>query len=269
VELRLTIKPQLGNNIEDTICQGEPYTFFGKQIQKTGIYRDTLISSTGCDSVVTLALQVIAPQYTYLSQTICEGSTYEFMGQTLSKAGIYTDTLTSTTTGCDSIVELNLELSTHYQDTIVAHTCDQETYSFYDQTYDKTGKYIVNVEGQGGGCDSVFVLDLTVHTVDTIYVDTVITVDQLPYQYENIIYPEGSETGTYKQTIEVNTEYCHNIVVHTLTINPSTDIEQIKLSETDNVYKIVYKEHIYIVRNNQWYDVTGKQVECPIKDEGK
>ena len=269
VELRLTIKPQLGNNIEDTICQGEPYTFFGKQIQKTGIYRDTLISSTGCDSVVTLALQVIAPQYTYLSQTICEGSTYEFMGQTLSKAGIYTDTLTSTTTGCDSIVELNLELSTHYQDTIVAHTCDQETYSFYDQTYDKTGKYIVNVEGQGGGCDSVFVLDLTVHTVDTIYVDTVITVDQLPYQYENIIYPEGSETGTYKQTIEVNTEYCHNIVVHILTINPSTDIEQIKLSETDNVYKIVYKEHIYIVRNNQWYDVTGKQVECPIKDEGK
>lgn len=267
VELRLTVLPQMGANLADTICQGDTYTFFGQQIQKTGIYRDTLISSTGCDSVVTLALQVVAPQYTYLSKTICEGSTYEFMGQVLSKAGIYTDTLTSVTTGCDSIIELNLELSTHYQDTIVAHTCGEQTYSFYDQTYDKTGKYIVNVEGQAGDCDTVFVLDLTVHAIDTIYVDTVITVDQLPYQYENIIYPEGSETGTYKQTIEVNTEYCHNVVVHTLTINPSTDIEQIKLSEIDDVYKIVYKEHIYIVRNNQWYDVTGKQVECPIKDE--
>lgn len=41
-----------------TTCQNSPYNFNGRLLTATGIYNDTIMSSTGCDSIVTLDLTV-------------------------------------------------------------------------------------------------------------------------------------------------------------------------------------------------------------------
>ncbi|MCO6478336.1 MAG: gliding motility-associated C-terminal domain-containing protein [Phaeodactylibacter sp.] len=42
----------------DTICEGGRYLFGDRPLTEAGVYVDTLISSIGCDSIVTLALEV-------------------------------------------------------------------------------------------------------------------------------------------------------------------------------------------------------------------
>jgi hypothetical protein len=58
VELNLTVVDQILENMFDTICQGENYTFEGEQYSTTGVYTKNLVSSMGCDSVRTLNLMV-------------------------------------------------------------------------------------------------------------------------------------------------------------------------------------------------------------------
>lgn len=49
-----------GADLEATICKGgEPYEWHGKTYERAGIYRDTLVSSVGCDSVETLILSYV------------------------------------------------------------------------------------------------------------------------------------------------------------------------------------------------------------------
>ena len=43
----------------DTICEGLSYNFDGQQLDKSGIYMDSLLSQIGCDSFVTLDLTIL------------------------------------------------------------------------------------------------------------------------------------------------------------------------------------------------------------------
>lgn len=57
VTLDLYVKERrYGDDVEASICPGEPYEWRGKEYNRAGIYRDTLLSSIGCDSVLTLIL---------------------------------------------------------------------------------------------------------------------------------------------------------------------------------------------------------------------
>ena len=57
VTLHLSVTPTL--RAEDqiiTLCQGDTYTWNSKEYNRAGIYRDTTLSSLGCDSIETLVL---------------------------------------------------------------------------------------------------------------------------------------------------------------------------------------------------------------------
>ena len=47
------------HSVQDTICEGGAFLFGDTPLMEGGVYIDTLISSIGCDSIVTLALTVV------------------------------------------------------------------------------------------------------------------------------------------------------------------------------------------------------------------
>ncbi|MCO6489911.1 MAG: gliding motility-associated C-terminal domain-containing protein [Phaeodactylibacter sp.] len=47
------------HSVADTICEGGAYLFGDTPLTEGGVYVDSLLSSIGCDSIVTLALQVV------------------------------------------------------------------------------------------------------------------------------------------------------------------------------------------------------------------
>ena len=57
VTLHLIVQPKLSGEVtEAEICPGEPYSWHGNEYTRAGLYRDTLISSLGCDSIETLVI---------------------------------------------------------------------------------------------------------------------------------------------------------------------------------------------------------------------
>ena len=86
----------------DTICANSSIVFNGQTVTTAGVYKDTLTSVTGCDSLVTLNLALKATASSSFSDSLCPRGSYLFNGQTLTQAGIYNDTLTAAN-GCDSV----------------------------------------------------------------------------------------------------------------------------------------------------------------------
>lgn len=61
--MNLYVRPQVLTNLNITLCSAQYYYFNGMNINTPGIYNDTLISYTGCDSLVNLTLSVVPVNY--------------------------------------------------------------------------------------------------------------------------------------------------------------------------------------------------------------
>jgi gliding motility-associated-like protein len=107
VTLNLTVNPAPVTQLNESICSGNSFTFGNQNLTQSGQYSQTLQTVAGCDSIVNLNL-VVNPVLTSIQNTtICQGESVSFFGQSLSTAGLYSNTL-QTVNGCDSIVNLNL-----------------------------------------------------------------------------------------------------------------------------------------------------------------
>jgi hypothetical protein len=107
ITLQLSVNSALTSTTSGSFCAGGTYIFNGTTLNTAGTYTDTLSASGGCDSIVTLNLTMLNASHTNLSDSICNGDTLYFNGQTLTANGVYRATLVGSNS-CDSIVSLTL-----------------------------------------------------------------------------------------------------------------------------------------------------------------
>jgi len=119
----------------------------------TGIYRDTIPTISGCDSIITTNLIINPITQTTLNTIICQGDTFIVGSHYYTTTGTYTDTLT-TYLGCDSIITTNLTLNSIQQTTLNTTICQGETYSVGVHNYTITGSYTDTLTSFMG-CDSI------------------------------------------------------------------------------------------------------------------
>ena len=152
-------------SIENQIaCTDYLWPVNGVTYTSSGSYATTLPNSNGCDSVVTLNLEVNYPNSATDVQIACDsylwidGNTYS------TNNNLATWTLTNVA-GCDSIVTLDLTISYSNLGTDVQTACD--TYTWIDgNTYTSSNSTATHTLTNVAGCDSVVTLNLTVETVD-------------------------------------------------------------------------------------------------------
>ncbi len=95
----------------DTVmmCSSDSLYLGGVWRKTPGVYIDTLTTANFCDSIVTITVDTLSPDVSYISDTICEGEGI-FFGATLqTSTGVYQETLQNMQ-GCDSVVWLSLEV---------------------------------------------------------------------------------------------------------------------------------------------------------------
>ena len=153
------------------LCQGQNYDFFGTTITEAGTYTHTLANTLGCDSIINLTVTTTPAPFTPVSDYVCEGQEYYGYGFTLND--IVSDTVVTrtvkTTEGCDSIVELTLDLIPTAHVAITATINEGETYEFGGNSLSQAGEY-EHTYHTALGCDSVVTLTLNVTTpVDNAY----------------------------------------------------------------------------------------------------
>ena len=114
VTLNLVVIPAPRNEFNDYVCEGDGYYDNGFQIDV--ITQDTVVTRTvksagGCDSIIIVNIEFVPTIVVDISETIEEGETYLFGGNSLNVSGEYTHIFTSEM-GCDSVVNLTLQVGT-------------------------------------------------------------------------------------------------------------------------------------------------------------
>lgn len=197
-----------GSAILTYTCAGTPYNFYNQQLTTAGVYTETIQTSYGCDSVVTLTLSIVQPDTVTITKGLCSGGSYTFDGQQLTTSGTYQATFTNSG-GCDSLVTLNLSIGTSISITLNEHICDGEIYVHQGQNLTTTGIY-ADTFSAAGGCDSIVTLELQVDSVPTKPIvmsnNTLLNTDSdtnLTYQWylDGALIP-GSNTPSYNAPVD-------------------------------------------------------------------
>jgi len=156
-----------------------------------------------------------------INEVACDSYTSPSGNYIWTTSGVYNDTIPNSS-GCDSIITINLTINQSDNITDTHTACD--SYTWIDGiTYTVSNNTATYTLTNVNGCDSIITLDLTINNSNT-GVDTQIACDSFNW-IDGITYTESNNTATYTLT---NIEGCDSIVTLNLTINHpdyTTDVQ--------------------------------------------
>ena len=156
---------------EDTlICNDEIIEWEGKQISSRGTFTAEYEKADGCDSILTLVVDYLPKHHQSLDTSLCPGETIVIGGEVFDKTGTY-DISMSNKYGCDSTVELNLNVLREYQTQIDTQLCQGDIIVIGQQVFEESGNYNINLFTVNG-CDSTINLNLLINEASTSRIDT-------------------------------------------------------------------------------------------------
>ena len=143
-----------------SICDGQSVDVFGTSVNFSGLFTDTILSSTGCDSIIQYQ-EVIANSSSALTDlgsiSICQGESTTIFGNSENTAGIYRDTQTNSA-GCDSVIQVELVINPTYDLNETVQICSGDDYTFPDgstQTNITASITYTSNLTTAAGCDSL------------------------------------------------------------------------------------------------------------------
>ena len=140
------------------ICQGDTVFVGFSAYYLPGIYKDTLTTSIGCDSILITTI-TYAPLVTDTNAvTICKGDTITAGNNIYLLPGSYTDTVT-TTGNCKKVVVTNISYS-YILDSVSATICLGDSVIIGNNIYYQAGTYTDTIT-TAVGCDSIVALSLS------------------------------------------------------------------------------------------------------------
>lgn len=218
VVLDLTVADIFEVNIDATICAGESYQLGEQTIEEAGDYTLPLVAAGGCDSIITLHLDVLPVSSGTAEFTICAGETLEYEGEKLTEAGEYGFVLTAEN-GCDSTVTLTLHVLPSPATSLSATICAGDIYEFNGAELDESGTYVRVLEAENG-CDSTVTLTLTVLPVPQTEIQVTLC-EGATFEYED---ESLDAEGNYPFTFTAENG-CDSIVTIVVTVLPNSSTE--------------------------------------------
>jgi len=230
ITLNLTVNPPITTALTDSFCVHGSYFYRGKTITTAGIYTDTLSTSLGCDSIVTLTLSYRHPIQVTLNRQICEGTSYNFGGTSLKATGSYQHNLV-TVGGCDSIVTLNLTVNPPITTALTDNFCVHGSYFYRGKTITTAGVY-TDTLSTPLGCDSIVTLTLSYRKPIQVFITRQICEGE-NYNFEGTLL---TTTGTYTHNFITNGGCDSIITVNMKVIQPVTTTLNIVINEGESYF---------------------------------
>ncbi len=182
-------------------------------------------------------------QHTEITDTIHQGETFLFNGQQFSASGTYQNTLFSATSGCDSVVTLNLTV-VDYDPIIITNNgplCEGESLSFNVKNAPKNASFSwtgpngfssndenPTVDDAMDANSGTYSLIVTVNGIVLPTAETDVVVNKIPHteiadtilQGESFLFngQQISVSGTYQDTLVSSATGCDSIVSLMLTV---------------------------------------------------
>ena len=160
VTTTLTVNPAITNTQTFIICAGNSVSVGSNIYNSSGMYIDVLLSSNGCDSIVTTNLTVLPSISGSQTLVLCAGVSVNVGTSSYTSSGIFTDILTAFN-GCDSIVSTNLTINPAIINSQSYNLCAGGSITVGSNTYSISGVY-TDVFTAFNGCDSTLTTNLSI-----------------------------------------------------------------------------------------------------------
>ena len=280
-----TIYPtETGSVYGAAICEGEFYSDANfEHLTEAGVYKDTLKTTYGADSIITFTLAVNPLFHSEEVLSFTTGEQHSWQGIDLSEFPIGDTTLVDeykSIYGCDSIYTLHLTVKpriiTYGADTI--HACSGETVIYEGKAYRQSATDSVVLSGQNyAGGDSIVVL--VVSFSQSFSVEAFLTITEGDAEEWQSVDLSTIGVGDTTLVAEYQTIYgCDSTYVLYLTVEEKqeepgdepgdkpgdeTKEEAIPFTDADQVgvQKILYQGNIYIRKGEELFDIRGNKVE--------
>jgi len=200
VTLNVAVNPSYDGIIDrQTIVQGQSYEWNGDVYTKPGYYNKNLYTIHGCDSAVTLRLDVTEKptRPRKYDAEICEGEYYDFYGDKLTEANTYTKRLSYEQ--YDSLITLTLIVHPIENEPVYMTITEGQTYDWKGQTYSEQGEYPAYYKSKLTGCDSIVTLYLTVTEKEIRPHEFIAEICE--GEYYDFYGDKLTETNTYTKTL--------------------------------------------------------------------
>lgn len=169
VTLNLTITHPTYSLDKHTVCDSFTWIDGNTYTQSNTTATHVLTNAAGCDSIITLNLQINHTTYSTDTQFACDDYTW-IDGNTYFESNNTATFRTTNSMGCDSIITLDLTLNpSGYKDQAIT-VCYGETYTVGNYTHSTSGEYYDTLQ-TAHGCDSIVRTVLTVEEKIDTYVE--------------------------------------------------------------------------------------------------
>lgn len=204
----VTLSSGLTNTtISQDACGTYTWAQNGQTYTSSGMYSETLTSSTGCDSTVILDLSIFNPNDLTTNQTACDSYTWAVNGQTYTATTTEVESLT-TSQGCPYQHTLNVTINNGFESTEDVDACGSYVWPVNGSTYTMSGLY-TEVMTATNGCDSTLLLNLNIIPVLTADItdnqdgtlSTMSAQDLQWYDCDNGVNLVGESSSTFAPTV--------------------------------------------------------------------
>ena len=292
--LHLTINKSERVEFTETAC--DEYVWNGVTYTESGDYTYNTTTAAGCERVEVLHLTINKSEHEEYTETACDS--YVWNGVTYTESGDYTYT-TTTAAGCERVEVLHLTiLPEAVTESEKLALCPSELpYEWYGQTLTEAGSYTATEQYVGMECDSViheltvnvYVQTLPVAVIQPIVrtgeaIDVTIPTAEIQahiaaetwyapnaevawYIMENSDWAAlttdpvavGTKQVTLKYAVETD---CGNIESDNMVIDviPTSVENTDSQSPISNYQKVLYEDHIYILRDGKMYTIMGQEM---------
>lgn len=231
------------DTIYASICTGFYTLPNGNVVSNSGIYQDTLQSAGGCDSIIITNLNGGISSSDTIYAVICQNDYYILPnGWLVNLPNSYTFTYLNST-GCDSIIIINLSVIQTSEQLINISTCNN-VYVLPNGTNTSISGMYYDTLSNSSGCDSIIITNLMFQTIDTVYLYATIC------HHSSFVLPNDTivdTSGVYVSNL-ISINGCDSIVI--------TTIDNF-LPSINNIYLTLCSNEVYVLPDARIVDSTG------------
>ena len=220
VTVDLTYGQTSVTDVNEVICQGESYDFGNCVVLDENNTAEilNLVTSLGCDSVINYSITVNPTYQEEYIETLCEDESRTFASETFDKDRPSGVVVLSTLQGCDSVINVNLQINLHSSSLVQEMLCDSDVRIVGSAQFDIDNPSGVVLLPAANGCDSAITVDLTYGRSSTQEFSQTIC-DSESYDFGSGVVLDASNTT---QAVNLVTpEGCDSVLNYSVIVNPS------------------------------------------------
>ncbi len=258
------------NNIIDIQACGS-YTLMGDTIYQSGTYYHNIYHLDGTYDSLTLNINIIPNDVTYITETACGSFTYN--NQTFTQSGLHS---IYTSNGiCEALTVLNLTILP-LSDTLFISETTCGNFNFFDQILTQSGVYHQNFQNQNG-CDSTVTLNLTITQFNAEVVAGNSSIIALNQQADSYVWEDCNTgeilqgfnsfeliapySGSFRLIMEYNDcvyeSICYSLTA--LSLNQNDEIPPLKIYPNP-IKDFIRIETPFEIKEVQIIDINGKNL---------